>query len=129
MEWEIWMSKNRKENNTRWSLVVYDVIVYAISSLLLIWLYGGNESLTNTESLKLTVLAFAIIFVCRLIGHIYGQIWRYGGIQGYIRMIVSDGVAFIRSSNGNANSTNEFCENFKFSLCKLIGFHYYSYDL
>lgn len=89
------MSKNRKENNTRWSLVVYDVIVYAISSLLLIWLYGGNESLTNTESLKLTVLAFAIIFVCRLIGHIYGQIWRYGGIQGYIRMIVSDGIAFI----------------------------------
>lgn len=48
MGWEIWMSKNRKENNTRWSLVVYDVIVYAISSLLLIWLYGGNESLTNT---------------------------------------------------------------------------------
>lgn len=95
MEWEIWMSKNRKENNTRWSLVVYDVIVYAISSLLLIWLYGGNESLTNTESLKLTVPAFAIIFVCRLIGHIYGQIWRYGGIQGYIRMIVSDGIAFI----------------------------------
>lgn len=95
MGWEIWMSKNRKENNTRWSLVVYDVIVYAISSLLLIWLYGGNESLTNTESFKLTILAFAIIFVCRLIGHIYGQIWRYGGIQGYIRMIVSDGVAFI----------------------------------
>lgn len=89
------MSKNRKENNTRWSLVVYDVIVYAISSLLLIWLYGGNESLTNTESLKLTILAFVIIFVCRLIGHIYGQIWRYGGIQGYIRMIVSDGIAFI----------------------------------
>lgn len=95
MGWEIWMSKNRKENNTRWSLVVYDVIVYAISSLLLIWLYGGNESLANTESLKLTVLAFAIIFVCRLIGNIYGQIWRYGGIQGYIRMIVSDGIAFI----------------------------------
>lgn len=89
------MSKNRKENNTRWSLVVYDVIVYAISSLLLIWLYGGNESLTNTESFKLTILAFAIIFVCRLIGYIYGQIWRYGGIQGYIRMIVSDGIAFI----------------------------------
>lgn len=95
MGWEIWMSKNRKENNTRWSLVVYDVIVYAISSLLLIWLYGGNESLTNSESLKLTILAFAIIFVCRLIGHIYGQIWRYGGIQGYIRMIASDGFAFI----------------------------------
>lgn len=95
MEWEIWMSKNLKENNTRWSLVVYDVIVYAISSLLLIWLYGGNESFTNSESLQLTILAFAIIFVCRLIGHIYGQIWRYGGIQGYIRMIVSDGFAFI----------------------------------
>ena len=126
------MSKNRKENNTRWSLVVYDVIVYAISSLLLIWLYGGNESLTNTESLKLTILAFAIIFVCRLIGHIYGQIWRYGGIQGYIRMIVSDGVAFILLyvvQMAMPIQRMSFARTPKFSMCKLIGFNYHSYDL
>lgn len=95
MGWEIWMSKNRKENNTRWSLVVYDVIVYAISSLLLIWLYGGNEALSRMGSVEQTILGFACIFMCRLIGNIYGQIWRYGGIQGYIRMIISDGIAFV----------------------------------
>lgn len=89
------MSKNRKENNTRWSLVVYDVIVYAISSLLLIWLYGGNEALSRMGSVEQTILGFACIFMCRLIGNIYGQIWRYGGIQGYIRMIISDGIAFV----------------------------------
>ena len=89
------MSTNLKKNNTRWSLVVYDVIVYVISSILLLWIYSGNAELSNAESLQQTILGFVCIFICRLIGNIYGQIWRYGGIQGYIRMIVSDGIAFI----------------------------------
>lgn len=89
------MSKGLKKNNTRWSLVVYDVIVYLISSILLLWIYSGNIKFSNTDSLQQTLLGFCCIFVCRLIGNIYGQIWRYGGIQGYIRMIVSDGIAFV----------------------------------
>ena len=89
------MSKGLKKNNTRWSLVVYDMIVYVISSILLLWIYSGNAELSNAESLQQTILGFVCIFVCRLIGNIYGQIWRYGGIQGYIRMIISDGIAFI----------------------------------
>lgn len=89
------MSKGLKKNNTRWSLVVYDVIVYLISSILLLWIYSGNTKLSNVESLQQTLLGFCCIFVCRLIGNIYVQIWRYGGIQGYIRMIVSDGIAFV----------------------------------
>lgn len=89
------MSKNLKKSNTRWPLVVYDVIVYIIASILLRWIYGGNGNLTNAGSLKLSILGFVCIFICRLIGKIYGQIWRYGGIQGYIRLIFSDAVAFI----------------------------------
>lgn len=89
------MSKGLKKNSTRWSLVVYDVIVYLISSILLLWIYSGNAELSNAESLQQTILGFVCIFICRLIGNIYGQIWRYGGIQGYIRMIVSDGIAFV----------------------------------
>ena len=89
------MSTNLKKNNTRWSLVVYDVIVYVISSVLLLWIYSGNANLSNADSLQQTLLGFCCIFICRLIGNIYGQIWRYGGIQGYIRMIVSDGIAFV----------------------------------
>lgn len=89
------MSKSLKKSNTRWPLVVYDVIVYIIASILLLWIYGGNGNLTNAGSLQLSVLGFVCIFICRLIGKIYGQIWRYGGIQGYIRLIFSDAVAFI----------------------------------
>lgn len=89
------MSKNLKKSNTRWPLVVYDVIVYIIVSILLLWIHGGNGNLTNAGSLQLNLLGFVCIFICRLIGKIYGQIWRYGGIQGYIRLIFSDAMAFI----------------------------------
>ena len=89
------MSKNLKKSNTRWPLVVYDVIVYIIASILLLWIYGGNGNLTNAGSLQLSIIGFVCIFICRMIGNIYGQIWRYGGIQGYIRLIFSDAMAFI----------------------------------
>ena len=89
------MSKNLKKSNTRWPLVVYDVIVYIIVSILLLWIYGGNGNLTNAGSLQLSVIGFVCIFICRMIGNIYRQIWRYGGIQGYIRLIFSDAIAFI----------------------------------
>ena len=89
------MSKNLRKSNTRWPLVVYDVIVYIIASILLLWIYGGNGNLTNAGSLQLSILGFVCIFICRMIGNIYGQIWRYGGIQGYIRLIFSDALAFI----------------------------------
>lgn len=94
-EMGIYMSKNLKKSNTRWPLVVYDVIVYIIASILLLWIYGGNGNLTNTGSLQLSIIGFVCIFICRMIGNIYGQIWRYGGIQGYIRLIFSDAIAFI----------------------------------
>lgn len=89
------MSKNLKKSNTRWPLVVYDVIVYIIASILLLWIYGGNVNLTNAGSLQLSIIGFVCIFICRMIGNIYGQIWRYGGIQGYIRLIFSDAIAFM----------------------------------
>lgn len=89
------MSKSLKKSNTRWPLVVYDVIVYIIVSILLLWIYGGNGNLTNAGSLQLSILGFVCVFICRMIGNIYGQIWRYGGIQGYIRLIFSDAIAFI----------------------------------
>lgn len=40
-------------------------------------------------------LSFACIFVCRFVGGIYQQVWRYGGVQCYIRLLIVDGIAFI----------------------------------
>ena len=35
------------------------------------------------------------IFSARLVGKIYEQVWRYGGIQCYILLLFTDSVAFI----------------------------------
>ena len=40
-------------------------------------------------------MALVCIFASRLIGNVYGQIWRYGGIQCYIRLLCTDAAAFL----------------------------------
>lgn len=47
------------------------------------------------ESCSKQYLHWFGIFPIRLIGNIYGQIWRYGGIQCYIRLLYTDAIAFI----------------------------------
>jgi FlaA1/EpsC-like NDP-sugar epimerase len=33
---------------------------------------------------------YIFVFVCRIFFKIYNQIWRYGGIQGYMKLLFSD---------------------------------------
>ena len=40
-------------------------------------------------------LSVLCIFAARLLGKIYGQVWRYGGIQCYIRLLFTDSIAFV----------------------------------
>ena len=35
-----------KKRNVRWMLVVYDLLVYELSAVLLLGLYGGNDKLS-----------------------------------------------------------------------------------
>lgn len=82
------MNVNRtKQNSTpniRWMLVGYDLIVYAVVAVILLVLYGGMDKLSTTGILQQVCLSVLCIFVARLIGKVYGQVWRYGGIQCYI---------------------------------------------
>ena len=87
--------KRCKLHNIRWTLVLYDLVVYGLSAALLLGIYGGNDKLSTYGILQQTVLALVCIFPIRLIGNIYGQIWRYGGIQCYIRLLYTDAIAFI----------------------------------
>ena len=75
-------------------LVVYDLLVYELSAVLLLGLYGGNDKLSISGMLQQMVLALLCVFSIRLIGNVYGQIWRYGGIQCYIRLLYTDAIAF-----------------------------------
>lgn len=83
-----------KKRNVRWMLVVYDLLVYELSAVLLLGLYGGNDKLSISGILQQMILALLCVFSIRLIGNVYGQIWRYGGIQCYIRLLYTDAIAF-----------------------------------
>lgn len=88
----------RKQNSTpniRWMLVGYDLIVYAIVAVILLVIYGGMDKLSSTGILQQVCLSIGCIFAARLLGKIYGQVWRYGGIQCYIRLLFTDSIAFI----------------------------------
>ncbi|MBQ2915448.1 MAG: polysaccharide biosynthesis protein [Clostridia bacterium] len=84
-----------KKFNIRWQLVFYDIILFAIINLFLFFLSEGFENLSSLEVFIHSAVAFVCIFAVRFIGNIYQQIWRYGGIQCYIRLLMADAVGFI----------------------------------
>lgn len=89
------MKENRiKNRNIRWTLVFYDMIVYAVVAVLLLGLYSGNDKLSVQGLTQQIIISMLCIFAVRIMGNIYGQVWRYGGIQCYIRLLYVDAIAF-----------------------------------
>lgn len=83
----------RKNISVRWKLVLYDLLVLAAVDLLLLVFSGENLS-AHGIAFQIA-LGGAVMFAARLIGNVYSQIWRYGGIQCYIRLVLTDAAAFI----------------------------------
>jgi len=75
------------------SLLTYDAIIYLFTALLMLAFYQGAGRLDDYGIMLHIVLAAIIIFGSRLMWNIYRQIWRYGGIQCYIRLLLADGLA------------------------------------
>ena len=76
-------------------LVLYDLMIYAVVTAGLLILYNGVDKLDTAGILQQVCLSVLCIFVARLIGKVYGQVWRYGGIQCYIRLLFTDSIAFV----------------------------------
>lgn len=89
------ISRKKYHRNIRWMLVLYDLVVYVAVAAILLIFYCGSERLTGSGVLQQICLAGVWIFLVRIAGNIYGQVWRYGGIQCYIRLLFTDAVAFI----------------------------------
>ena len=92
---ELKRTQQNSTPNIRWMLVGYDLIVYAVVAIILLVIYGGMDKLSSTGILQQVCLSALCIFAARLLGKIYGQVWRYGGIQCYIRLLFTDSIAFI----------------------------------
>ena len=80
--------------NLKWSLVIYDIVILLFVDLLLLGLYRSTEELSMQGVLLHGAISGVCIFTARFLGSIYRQIWRYGGIQCYIRLLFTDGLAF-----------------------------------
>ena len=87
------MKKGR--NAVRWALVFYDVVIILAIEVLLLILYGGSDRPTLIGLVQHSILGLLSIIGIRFLFGIYGIIWRYGGIQNYMRLMFSDGVAFV----------------------------------
>lgn len=83
--------KNLKERfNIRWTLVFYDIIAFAATDALLLFIYNKFLNLSIKDIIINSLLALGSILLFRFIFKIYQQIWRYGGIQCYILFLISD---------------------------------------
>ena len=78
----------------RWQLLIYDMIILFAVDLLLLVFYRGNEALSWYGVAFHGGISAVCVFTARILGKIYRQIWRYGGIQCYIRLLIVDAVAF-----------------------------------
>ena len=85
---------NNKRTGIRWALVLYDSIITIGIEILFLLFYGGTKLDLMSLITHGVVELFAIIGV-RFAFNIYRTIWRYGGIQNYMKMMISDSVAFI----------------------------------
>ena len=82
----------------RWMLVLYDAIIFSGATIFFLWFQHGSRTsggvyLTWPQLLAHTGLALAVIVVLRFCWKVYNQIWRYGGVQSYIALMLADACA------------------------------------
>lgn len=84
-----------KNFSIRWQLVAYDMLILIFVNLILFVPYGANKILDVITILFHFTVAVISVFAVRFFGNIYKQVWRYGGIQCYIRLLIVDGISFL----------------------------------
>ncbi len=80
--------------NIKWTLVIYDLIVAAASGYLMFYFYRGDKSLTINMAIVHMVIIALFTILSRVSFKVYSLVWRYGGIQSYIKLLIADFVAF-----------------------------------
>lgn len=85
---------NNSKTGIKIPLVIYDLLIFLIVDAILYVVYQGAGELNPTGVLIQSSIALIVIFGARFLGKIYRQIWRYGGIQCYIKLLSADAIAF-----------------------------------
>ena len=77
-----------------WRLVLYDALVFVLSAAFMKVTSWSMRSLPNGTVILPLIILGLVLFAGRIIGGIYLQVWRYGGIQCYLRLVVVDALIF-----------------------------------
>ena len=85
----------KKNGSSKLPLFFYDILILLAVEFVFVGLYRGIEALPLLSIIEQTLIAGGCVFTARYFGGIYRQIWRYGGIQCYIRLLFVDGLAFL----------------------------------
>lgn len=80
--------------NVRGTLIFYDIGTFLVVDFLLLVIYQTWITYNALEVIVNSTIALSCVLVCRFSGKIYRQIWRFGGIQCYIRFLITDAAAF-----------------------------------
>ena len=91
------MMNTRKKNaarvSVRWMLMAYDMFIYLFVCFVLLVLYPSSiDHLTRIGTVAVTCIGLVCILGCRFAFDVYRQIWRYGGMQAYIRLLLADAI-------------------------------------
>ena len=85
-----------KHGSSKLILVLYDIIILGVIDVLLLFFYGGGTvRLTTAEAMGHVAVSAVAILGCRFGFGIYKAIWRYGGVQTYMKLMASDALAFV----------------------------------
>lgn len=78
----------------RWMLIFYDILIYAVVIVFALVLYRAHK-LEWYQILIHFAVGVALSCTSRFFWRVYGQIWRYGGVQSYVRLMFADACYFL----------------------------------
>lgn len=87
------MAKVKFSFKVRWLLALYDLILLLIVAALVFFL--NSTPMNFLPALYQILLALGCLTISRFAWLVYAQVWRYGGVVSYLRVIIADACAYV----------------------------------
>lgn len=84
------INRSSSRLNIRWALVAYDAVIFCLTYLYIFIVYRDLNVTDECNNLILAGIYLIALFIARVYTDIYRMIIRYGGVQCYLRLFVSD---------------------------------------
>ena len=84
----------KAKRSSSWLLVLYDLAIMTACWFVMSFIYSGTAGIELKDKLIILGIFILTVYLSRIVFRIYRQIWRYGGIQVFIRLILADILAF-----------------------------------